>query len=508
MRGRSRGGGKGRAKAAPARETAEPAASPLRRILDGASREALVDLLLRRAGADPDLAAWIEIELTAVPGRGTVDPAPIAAQARAILARRQDNSRDDYEAHGTGAALRELVDKASPFLEAGDGRNALTILMAVAEPLAEQWHGYPDYVGEALYTLFRDLTERMAEAALVSDLAADEREALRTTIEGWAADFNDYAPEDGFFLVTAALAGWDDPALRAVLDGEGGAVLPENEEGRDLVRLRLKVLAASERSEAYLNLARAAGDGAALAEMLVRLGRIDDAVAHATEHVADPSAILTLARRLNETGHPDEAITVAEGGLRRTGAQRDGSVAPLARWLRDEARLRKHRDLALEAARAAFVQGGCSLADYQAARTVAGKTGWDPVRDDLLAILDEADHAHDRIAILLEEGLVGDAMAAADSKREGYVKEAVLMRLAEAALERDPAWVIRFAEAKANPLLTQGPHTYEQAAAWLGCAKQGYLANGQQMAWAARIGDLITEHKRRRTLKPLLEALR
>ncbi len=172
-----------------------------------------------------------------------------------------------------------------------------------------------------------------------------------------------------------------------------------------------------------------------------------------------------------------------------------------------QAHARKRRDLALQAARAAFAQG-LTLADYRAARTVAGKSGWDPVRDDLLAILDKAAFAPDRIAILLEEGLVGDAMAAADAKREGYIKEAVLMRLAGAALERDPAWVIRFAEAKANPLLTQGPHTYEQAAAWLSCAKQGYLANGQQMAWAARIGDLITEHKRRRTLKPLLEALR
>ncbi len=45
--------------------------------------------------------------------------------------------------------------------------------------------------------LFSDFTDRMAEAALVSDLAADEREALRATIEGWAADSNDNAPGRG-----------------------------------------------------------------------------------------------------------------------------------------------------------------------------------------------------------------------------------------------------------------------------------------------------------------------
>lgn len=482
----------------------------LGRLLDDLPREALADLLVRRADADPGLAGWIEAELAARPGRGSVDPAPIAAQARTVLGQRPKRAYwDDYEAHGPTDALKELVGKAVPFLEAGDGRNALTILTAVAEPFIEQWLDDDVETDEDMYRLFTDLSRMMAEAALMSDLTADERDSLRETIEGWDDDLDGYASEDGFFLVTAALrTGWDDPALRAVLAGRKGATLPAGEdENPDLVAVRLRVLAAAERTEEYLNLARAAGDEAAHADMLMRLGRIDEAVARAAKYVTDPGALLALARRLHAAGHPDPALDMAQAGLRRVESRRSGPAAELARWLRDEAHARKRRDLALQAARAAFVQG-LTLADYQSARTVAGKSGWDPVRDDLLAILDKAAFAPDRIAILLEEGLVGDAMAAADAGREGPVEEAVLMRLADAALERDPAWAIAFSEAKAKPLLTQAPHTYGQAAAWLACAKQGYLAKGEQGAWAARIGDLITEHKRRDRLKPLLEALR
>ncbi|MCF4128516.1 hypothetical protein [Methylobacterium sp. SyP6R] len=244
--------------------------STLRRLRDDLPREALADLLVRRAEADPDLAGRIEAELAALPGRGPVDPAPIAAQARTLLGRQiKRDYRDDYEAHGPADALKQLVDKAVPFLEAGDGRNALKIPVAVAEPFIEQWLGYYVETDEDMYRLFTGLDRMMAEAALMSDLSADERGSLRETIGGWEDDLNDYAPEDGFFLVTAALrTAWDDPALRAVLAGKTGAALPESEEENpEPIAVRLRVLAAAARTDEYLNLARAAGDEAALAGM-------------------------------------------------------------------------------------------------------------------------------------------------------------------------------------------------------------------------------------------------
>ncbi|SFU84283.1 Uncharacterized conserved protein, contains Zn finger domain [Methylobacterium sp. 174MFSha1.1] len=476
----------------------------LRQILDDLPRESLATLLLRRAEADPDLAGWIEVELAVAPGRDAVDPAPIAAQARTLLAHRARSYWDDYDSAGPSDELQTLVGKAVPFLEAGDGRNALRVLVAVAEPFIEEWLGEMAETDEDMYLLFEDLGRMMAEAVLIGDLSEDERDDLFETVEGWQAELSDYAP-DGFSRVTAALAaGWDAPALQAVLAGKAGASLPETE--KDLVAVRLRALAATGRSEEYLNLARAAGDDAAYADMLVRLDRVDEAVAYATRHVAGPDQILTLARRLREAGHADQALTLARSGLRRAD-EASGSAGALARWLRDEAAALKRRDLALEGARATFAESR-ALEDYVAARKVAGKD-WEPVRDDLLTILAKSDFAHDRIAILLEERLIGDAMRAAEFSREDYVDEDVLHRLAEAALERDPAWVARFAEERAQPFLNGGSsRLYEKGAAWLAHARTAYLKQGKRAEWSARIEALIAEHKRRHALRPRLEALR
>ncbi|WP_207768176.1 SWIM zinc finger family protein, partial [Methylobacterium frigidaeris] len=288
---------------------------PVRQLLDGLSRDALTDLLLRRAGTDPDLPGWIEVELATAPGRGAVDPAPLAARARTVLARRARTYWDDYESVGPSAELHALVEKAVPFLEAGDGRNALRVLVAVAEPFIEEWLGEMAETDEEMYLLFEDLGRMMAEAVLMGDLSEDERDDLFETVEGWQAELSDYGPE-GFSIVTAALAaGWDAPALQAVLAGEAGAALPATE--KDLVAVRLRALEATSRAEEYLNLARAAGDGAAYAGMLVQLGRTDEAVAYAAEHVADPGQVLALARRLREGGHPARALDLAQSGLRR-----------------------------------------------------------------------------------------------------------------------------------------------------------------------------------------------
>lgn len=476
----------------------------LRRLLDDLPREVLADLLVRRAEADPDLAGWIEVELVATPGSGPVDPAPIAAQARTLLARKARHYWDDYESAGPSGELHELVEKAVPFLEAGDGRNALKVLVAVAEPFIEQWLGEMAETDEDMYLLFEDLGRMMAEAVLMSDLSEAERDDLFETVDGWQAELSEYGPEGFSIALSALAAGWEGPALQSVLGGKA-ASLPETE--TDLVAVRLRVLAAAERTDEYLNLARAAGDDAAYAGMLVRLGRIDEAVAHAAKHLTDPGDVLDLAQRLHKAGHSDRALDLARSSLRRPDLTESGGTAVLARWLRDEAAALKRRDLALEGARAAFAESH-SLDDYKAARTIAGK-GWASLRDDLLTILAGADFADDRIAILLEEGLVGDAMRAAEFSREACVDDAVLHRLAEAALGSDPAWVARFAESRAEPFLKGGSsRLYERAAAWLAHARRAYLAQGQHKEWAPRIEALITENKRRHSLRPKLEALR
>jgi uncharacterized Zn finger protein len=126
---------------------------PLAELLAGLDRTRLIELLEKRAESDPELATWIEAELaTAMPTpspqrpdggrrRTAVDSAPVREQARALLAARNRRGRywDDYRSSGDIEELQRLVQKAVPFLEVGDGANALRILEPIAAAFVEDW---------------------------------------------------------------------------------------------------------------------------------------------------------------------------------------------------------------------------------------------------------------------------------------------------------------------------------------------------------------------------------
>ncbi|KQT61418.1 hypothetical protein ASG52_00575 [Methylobacterium sp. Leaf456] len=481
-------------------------------------RDALARLLLRRAEIDPNLAGWIEAECAAAPG-GRADPAPVAAQARAVLAGRYAarDYWDDYQPAGDPAELRDLVDKAVPRLEAGDGRGALGILEAVAEVFVEEWietsGGYDD---ETLYPLFQDLGRMMAEAALMSDLDEDERAALADTITDWDAALAEYGVEDSFALAVRALEiGWDPPALLAILNGEGGTWPPEDESDwteQELTAVRLRVLAAAGRHDAYLHLARAGEAHAAAALMLVRLGRIEEAVAYARKAFRHPDDALALARALDRAGRAEESLAVAEAGLSFEPDASDSmrgahSVVPLARWLREAAAESGRADLALKAARTAFA-GSLERADFEAAQAAAGSK-WTIVRRDLLKTLRAAERAPERTEILLDEGLVDEAVNDVGEAPGYAVPEAVLLRLMEAAQSSHSDWVIRVARSRADAIMNAGAAgDYERAAEWLRRAALAHESAGLIDEWSATIEALIERHRRKYKLRPLLEALR
>jgi hypothetical protein len=74
--------------------------------------------------------------------------------------------------------------------------------------------------------------------------------------------------------------------------------------------------------------------------MLVKLERIPEAVKYALKSFKKPDATLVLAKALQEAAAHDDALKVAEAGLGLAGdagEEADGSVIPLAHWLRDYA---------------------------------------------------------------------------------------------------------------------------------------------------------------------------
>ncbi|MDP4023278.1 SWIM zinc finger family protein [Methylobacterium sp. NEAU 140] len=492
---------------------------PLREILEPFGRDALADLILRRAVADSDFAGWIEADLATTvdpdAGRRPIDTAPVAERTRALLASpyRRDDYWDGYRTRGNAEALRALVEKAVPFLQVGDGRNALRVLEAVAGPFVESWTAYGYVDDETDYLLFDDLAALMAEAALTSDLTEAERTDLAETLRAWDDAIGE-AFEPVFPVAVRALeTGWDEPELDAVLAGAPGPWPPEDADLEDLrlTAVRLRVLDGCGRHDAYLNLARAAGAHTRVAAMLVRLGRVGEAVAYAGPTFTKPAESLDLAQTLAAAGRRKEAVAVADAGLTLGQGQsrddadwhRGGSPVPLARWLRETAT----GTCALRAARVAFART-LSRDDFDAVRKPAGRD-WPSVRAELLAELVAAERAPDRPEILLREGLIDEAVASVRDGPAHTVRDDVLLALMDAAHARHPDWVIGLAERRAARIMDEGATgSYAQAAEWLRRAALAYEADGRIDAWSARIEGLIETHKRKYKLRPLLEDLR
>lgn len=500
---------------------------PIADLLSALDREALEGLLLKRLESDPGLARWIEAEL-AVSSAGSnaklltgahrpiIDLEPIREQARILLAGRYRRRRywDDYRSSGDFEELRRLVEKAVPFLEAGDGRNALCLLEPIAESFVDGWFEY-SHDDEEMYPLFDDLGRLMAEAVLMSEPAPENRDDLAGTLREWQQRLDDYGIDNGFHVAIRALEeGWNEAGLPAVLAGDGKTWPLSGTADfieRELTGVRLRVLEACGRDQAYLNLASAAGHHADYARFLVKLGRVAEAIEFGLCGLKTSDDALSLAVALREAGAHEGALQIAETGLGLGIAGQSGwpdrSNSPLAHWLRDYAGGIGRLNLALTAACTAF-ECTLSMEDYRAVQLWAGER-WPEIRPRLLETLADAAYAHDRIRIYLSENMVDEAVRTV-GKEGGYgAYDDTLMDLAEAAHASHSDWVIRFAHKQASRIMDAGnAQSYEVAAGWLHKAARAYRASGKENQWAVALEALIDQHKRKYKLRPLLEALR
>jgi uncharacterized Zn finger protein len=497
---------------------------PVAELIQGLDRDDLARLLLKRLQSDRSLATWIEAELAAMAarrpasssgegGKAVIDTRPIREQVRRVLSGRNRRARysDDYRSAGDITELRDLVDTAVPFLEAGDGLNALTMLESIADAFVDDWIEHSAGSDEDMYELFADLGLLFAHAALMDDVPVDDRAAFKDAAEDWQSRLSEYGVEDAFDVAIAALeSGWEDPALQAILAGARKTWPPS---GRDewveaeLTALRLRVLDATGKTEEYLRLARAAHARAEYAVMLVKLKRTPEAVKYALKSFKNPGEALELCKVLKNADHADDAIAVAESGLRLGGRDDDeaaDSVVSLAHWLRELAGAARKPDLALKAAVAAF-RGSLSLEDFNAAKSWAGSS-WIEMRDEIIGILRDAEDAPDRTEIFLSEGLVDEAVRSVD---DDDVDDETLLRLVDAAHASHSDWVIKLAMTQATAIMeANDAGNYELAARWLEKAALAHEAEGREDAWMACLDDLIERHRRKHKLRPLLQELR
>ena len=421
--------------------------------------------------------------------------------------------------------IYEEIEKTKVFLEAGDSFRAFVMLYAIAEELCNYSEEIENYLGD-IADLAYHLDLEMAEAILWTDFSVKDRQKWITEIVGT----QDLLCAELDLSLAALVQGWDDPYLQAVLQGKKK---PENinhqliqistqskrtktgiQKGENLYSherdlsplgaIRLKILQAQERFDEYLNLAKDADFFTDYINMLLQLGRHDEAIA-AAENVQDENDAFEIAQKLLEHGFDREALYIANKGLQlqEEDAKRYRSVE-FADWTANLAENLGETAILLNAKIIAFKLKP-SAADYHKIRGLT-QDKWQTTRDVLLKYLVQLDSfpaSEAKVDIFLEEGLFDEAIAIANPS---YCQIHVRLRVMEAVMSSHPQWVITKAKALAEEIITIGKSdSYDNAIAWLEQVRNGYQSLKQEKEWLSYRNQLVTVNARKRKLMELVK---
>src|SRR6266568_4019318 len=489
----------------------------LESLLSGLNRDQLQSLLLKLGEQEPSLREAIERQVallhTSTPKVApkpqiNVDLKAVRRQVQAII-HSLDRMRRSEAYWQVGAVVNEIgqvVDQAWELIKADDGRQALIVLKAITEEYLSEWENLDDSDGEAS-GFFSDLGTAWTEAILSADLTREERERWADQLAAWQEELDKYGVDEAFDAPqTAAIDGWDYPPPQRVLQGsitEQGAWEGEAPYYADeLTEARLNILERRGRWQEYLYLAEAEGHTEEYVTMLVRLGRVEEAISYGLKYLATTEEALALAKALYEHGEHEQSLQMAEHGL-----SLEGRKASLAKWLRDQALSMGEQSRALPAAEAAF-RDEISLENYQRVTEIAGEQ-WPERRRELLDYARQAKSSYPKgqLDVFLHEGLIEDAIGALDP----YASHTLVEQVVDAALQAQSHldWVIEACRKQAEYIMDRGKaDLYYSAATWLAKARKAYHLLGREGEWQTYLNELLNQHGRKYKLVPMLKNLR
>ncbi|HEY9639937.1 MAG TPA: hypothetical protein V6C57_05605, partial [Coleofasciculaceae cyanobacterium] len=479
-------------------------------LLASLNREQLQTIVQNLANEQPEWMDAVEVQIALLtpsntqisqkaPRRTTVDPKPIERQVERIIDRYVEQWNDEPALD----EIREITQKADQFLEQGDGNNALVILGAIVRAYVQDWMNLDGSSGES-GTFFEELDDALTEAILSAELTASESQQWQKELKNWQKEVDDYGVDSFEMSLTALEQGWDYPPLREVLQGnitELGAWEDEAPDfADDLAQIRLKILERQGRHQEYLYLAEAEGQTDRYLQMLVKLGRTEEAIAQAQQQMSSAEEALALAQTLREQGELEQALKIAMQGLSLGGYNHHR----LAVWASELAE-GMDQETALQARLKAF-QLRPSLPDYLKLKELADQR-WASLKEELLTTLRQDTsslNAQAQAAIFLEEGLIDDAIATV-TQLSSYQSD-IIHPVMDAAIAHRPEWVMENARRRAESIMDEGKaQYYYHAVNWLRRVRAACDQLGQQQEWQRYRTALLQIHARKRKLISMLQ---
>jgi uncharacterized Zn finger protein len=266
----------------------------------------------------------------------------------------------------------------------------------------------------------------------------------------------------------------------------------------NLTQIKLNVLERQGRVDEFLELCQAAGEHLRLAEKLLELGRKDEAVQVAMSRLTQADEALSVARRLHDRGHLQQAIALGERGLSLGGHKHN-----LGTWLGPLEEAQGCKEDALLAYRLAF-NSSPSLELYRTLQRLSG-LGWEALRLELISTLKSSSNTNVLVEVYLHEQNWEAAIRLADANRWNF---RMLERVADAVTPYQPEWVIRTSLSQSDELIAKTQSKlYPAAGAWLARAKKAYAQMGRQDEWQAYLNGLKLQYARRPALQEVLRRL-
>jgi uncharacterized Zn finger protein len=480
--------------------------------------EQLKSLLKNLVANQPELVSSLDREITLLQAKSasgkqtktsrhtSVDPKPFNQQVKHIL-----NSVEGYnEVQPALNKISNLVQKAQHFTAQGDSSNAMIILEAIIDAYVKDWtilDGSSGSTGE----FFSELDEALTSAILFSQFSKEERKTWKGKLKVWRDKVEDYGMDEAFEMSHLALEQhWDYAPLVKILKGDiKTQTSPKNQSGyftRSLIALRLDILEKQKRYQEYLYLAQAEALTESYLTMLVKLGRVEEAIEKALKSLTTPKEAFAVAKALREQGKVSEALSIATHGLN---LKKDtATVGQLAIWTSDLAEGLANKELALKARIIAF-NDTPTLEDYVKAKELAEAKEWTKLRKSLLSQMSKNDNSFsigEKVDIYLHEKMIDEAIAFVE-KLELYNPEPI-QKVMDAAIETHSEWVIKNASERAFSIIESGRHSqYSSAIEWLKQVRNAFVKTKKEKDWKTLRSQLLQKHSKKIKLKGMLEKL-